>query len=62
MLGQLGITPFALVHQPTKDERWAAYGTRIFKQRDKEDTSLLYESKLDLWERAAAKKDTCYLK
>ena len=41
VLGQLDITPFALVHQPTKDERWAAYGTRIFKQRDKEDTSLL---------------------
>ena len=60
MLGQLGITPFALVHQPTKYERWAAYGTRI--KRDKEDTSLLYESKLDLWERAAAKRDARYLK
>ena len=62
MLGQLGITPFALVHQPTKDERWAAYGTRIFEQPDKEDTSLLWESKLDLWGRAAAKKGACYLK
>ena len=54
MLGQIGITPL--------NESWAAYGTRTFEQPDKEDTSLLWESKLDLWGRAAAKKGACYLK
>jgi len=40
MKGHLGITPVALVHLPTKDACWAAYGARILKQNYKEDISL----------------------